>query len=394
MYKLTHSLVAKITAIFLFAIFTLGFIAGIVGTNYLVEHNFYDKPLAEVKEDIFVKITREYANGLFYNYFIIYKQDSTYLNTIERVFSTDNTNFLYVLKNEKGDTILNNYNNQEVQLSLTYIYKEGDYWYDDVPSVSSEYVKGETYTMDCYVKNTLTAEDRYFTAERWIQTAYSMRHNLIIFTVLSFLISIILFIFLICSAGHRKGEEKVILNGVDKIPFDFLAAGIIAILFITISILDINAIGYILIIGALYILIVPLFLLACMSFAARYKLGGWWRNTITYRILYFIYKILRRLVFGAKYLLEHVSLLWKAIFALITLSMFEVLILALAYPYNMGILPLFWIVGKLIFVPIILYIIISLQKLVVGSQEIANGDLNHHIDTRKLLWGFKRYGEC
>lgn len=52
-----------------------------------------------------------------------------------------------------------------------------------------------------------------------------------------------------------------------------------------------------------------------------------------------------------------------------------------------------WFLEKLILVPAILYIIIGLQKLQVGSQKIANGDLEHRIDTRRLLWDFKRHGE-
>ncbi len=396
MTKLTHSLAAKVTAIFLFVIFTLGFIGGIVGISYLVEYRFYSDSYTDVKENIFDYIIRRDADRLLLDYYHIYKLDHTYLNTIETVFSTDNTNFLYTLKNEDGKIILSNYSNQDVQLSRTYIYDEGDYWYNDELSASPE-----IYTLDCYVKSTLTAEDRYFTADRWAQIAYSMRYTLIFFTILSFLISIILFIFLMCSAGHRKGEEGITPNGVDKIPFDFLLAGLFTILIISVAILENTSYGVyyssmivqMLIIGAFLILTIPLFLLASMSFATRYKLGGWWKNTITYRILYFIYRVLRRLVLGIKYLLEHISLLWKAILGLLVLTIFEFIIIATAFPYNGGILVLFWVLGKLIFIPITLYIIISLQKLLFGSQEIANGDLNHHVDTKRLLWDFKRYGE-
>ncbi|NLC45416.1 MAG: sensor histidine kinase, partial [Clostridiales bacterium] len=155
----------------------------------------------------------------------------------------------------------------------------------------------------------------------------------------------------------------------------------------------VSDIGHLLFIGAMLIFIIPLFLLACMSFATRYKLGGWWKNTIIFRILHFVYRVLRRLGLGIKYLLDHVSLLWKAILGLVTISFLEFFVFLVSDPYNIGVLIIFWIIGKLIFIPIILYIIISLQKLLVGSQEIANGDLNHHIDTKRLLWDFKRYGE-
>ncbi|NLC43051.1 MAG: hypothetical protein GX783_02080, partial [Clostridiales bacterium] len=285
MTKLTHNLAAKITAIFLFIIFVVGFIAGIFGIDYLVRYDFYGKPLNAVKEDIFEDITRVYATRLFYEYFPAYKKDSSFQTTLEEAFSADYTNFLYTLKKENGELILSNYNNQEVQFSRTYTFQEhgyweekevvkfSEYWEEEELINTTEYVEGEVYTIDCYVKSTLTAEDRYFRAENWIQVAYSMRYTLIIFTILSFIIAIVLFVFLMCSAGHRKGKEEVIPNGLDKIPFDIFLAGILTIAFITVAILDniynwtyyVSNTGHLLIMGAVLIMTVPLLLLACMS---------------------------------------------------------------------------------------------------------------------------------
>mgnify|MGYP000955731189 CR=1 FL=1 len=58
-----------------------------------------------------------------------------------------------------------------------------------------------------------------------------------------------------------------------------------------------------------------------------------------------------------------------------------------------SILLFFWLAGKLIITPAILYIIINLQKLQIGSQKIAYGDLDYIIDTKHLFWDFKRHGE-
>ena len=57
------------------------------------------------------------------------------------------------------------------------------------------------------------------------------------------------------------------------------------------------------------------------GFATRYKLGGWWKNTIVYR-LYFIYRIARRLVpwhcVSAYYIL-----IWKTVHSLVHSSTVE-----------------------------------------------------------------------
>jgi len=395
MNHLRQSLAVKVTAIFLFVITTLVLVLGITSIFLLDGYNFYGTSLENAKEAVFEPITRRYANDVFYNYFPAHENKTQDLHNYEKAFSADKTNFLFIMKNEKGETVLNTYTNQEYQFSRTYYYEDGEYRYDEARG-STIYIEGETYTIECFVNKNLTAEDNYLRAVYWINLAYPMRYTIIIITALSLIIAVILFIFLMCSAGRRKDKEGITPNGVDKIPFDVFMFGLLITAYVVAVIFDnihfSYTIGNIIFLAAVLIMYILLFLLALMSFATRYKLGQWWKNTVAYRFLYFNYKILRHIALGTKYLLKHISLLWKAILGLAILSFVELLVIILTQYHVEGLL-FMWFLEKLILVPAILYIIIGLQKLQVGSQKIANGDLEHRIDTRRLLWDFKRHGE-
>ncbi len=394
MSQLTHHLAAKITAIFLFVFSIIGFVCGTVGTVFLAEYNFYETSGEAAKKEIFENITRGYANQVFYDYWPAYKNNSYDFKEQQEAFSSKHTNFLFVLKNENGDRLLSNYSNQEYEFSRSYQYQEETFTYDEAKDATVN-VKSEPYTIDCYVNKTLSANDRYVTAEYWINFAYSMRYTVIALALISLIASIILFVFLMCSAGHRKGEDKVIPNGIDKIPFDIFMAVLFTIACIEFVILNefhnMQPAAIVLFLAIFVILDTLLALLAFMSFATRYKLGRWWKNTVLYRILRFIFRAIRSVFRGIKYLFQHLSLMWMTILVLLALSFVE--FVAIASYESVSTLLSLWMLEKLILVPTILLIIISLVKLQIGGQKFAEGDLNYHINTSYMFWNFKRHGE-
>jgi len=399
MNSLKYSLWAKIMAAFLFVLFVVGFIGGLCGVIYLAENGFYQYSFAGVREVFFEQITRSYAGQVFYEYYPAYINKSYNLRALETAFSPEETNFLFILRDENGQTILSNYSNQEVQFDITYQYTYQDYWYDE-NTESVVYGEEKNYTMDCYVRKNLTANDRYTEAEYWIGIGYSMRYALIGMTFIFLVAAIGLFVFLMCSAGCRKGSTEIVLNSIDKVPFDVLIlvlfTAVCFIILITTHLLystDGSAIIELVYIGFALFLAVPLFLLACMSFAARYKLGRWWENTVVYKILKLIYRVLRRIVHGVKYLLGHLPLIWKAILWLTAISFAEFTVIAFSIDRSVDILITFWLLEKLIIIPAVLFIAINLQKLQIAGQKIAGGDLDYRVDTRHLIWDFKRHGE-
>ncbi|NLJ40126.1 MAG: HAMP domain-containing histidine kinase [Clostridiales bacterium] len=399
MNRITHSLVAKITALILAILFIMGFIGGAFGIYYMMHYDFYGTTLENVKDEVFLHITLRYANKAFNEYFSVYQGGDPFnLERYKDFFSEDNTNFLFTINDKNGELVLGNYNNQEYQFSYAFEYEDGEYVSEETDDSISYRIKG-IYTVQCYVNKTLLAKDNYFVADQWINFLYPMRHTIIMITIISLIISILLIVFLMFAAGRKKGKEELTVNVIDKIPFDIM----LGVLF-TIGLLEYIIVEQVYynnrfdsVIPAIFavtfsVFNIPLVLVTLMSFATRYKLGGWWKNTILYRLFRFIYRILKKIVQGAKYLLQHISLLWRAILGLLILSIVEFFII-ISTAYSTETLLFFWLAGKLIITPAILYIIINLQKLQIGSQKIAYGDLDYIIDTKHLFWDFKRHGE-
>jgi len=401
MNRLTHNFAAKMIAVFFFVISVIGMIGGFAGIIYLEEYNFYESSVESAKEEIFENITRRYADIVFYGYYQAYLNDEPYsaeqLQQYIRDFSEDNTNFLFVMKNEKGEVILSNYSNQETQFSRTYYFERHDdeFWNNGVEG-DDIHSKVETFTIDCYVNKTLNADDRYSKAAYWINFAYSIRYIIIPITLLFLIVSILLFVFLMCSAGRRRGKEEIIPNGLDKIPFDIFLSLVLLLTYIVFAIINsVYFSGTIITVISIAILLavwVLLFLMLTMSFASRYKMGGWWKNTIIYRFFSFIFRTIHKIILGVKCLLQHLSLLWKAILALFVLAIVELFIIIVT-SYHLEMQIVIWLFGKLLFVPAILFIIIQMEKLQIGSQKIASGEMDYRIDTRRLFWEFKQHGE-
>jgi signal transduction histidine kinase len=198
-----------------------------------------------------------------------------------------------------------------------------------------------------------------------------------------------------CSAGRRKGIDTIVPNAIDNIPFDIFLLLLLIIIIIEFTIpaqlYNISTIGVILLLIVFGTINILLGLLACMTFATRCKLGGWWRNTVTYRILRFIVRLISKAHNSIKYIFLNTPLIGKTVLIIICLSLAE--FVALASYRDRSTLALLWFLEKLVLVPAILFIVIGLRKLQTGGEKIAAGDLGYYVDTRYLFWDFKRHGE-
>ncbi|UZQ86514.1 HAMP domain-containing histidine kinase [Thermoclostridium stercorarium] len=396
MNKLTYSLAGKVVAIFLFVMQVMVFIGGVIGVIVLYQYGFYETNVESIKEEIFENITREYASSVYYRYFIPNKDNPERLNNHIKDIPVRSTNFFFILKNSDGDILLSNYSGQEYQYAWMFNFSNIRY-ISDVSGNSDVDEIYENYAMECFVKNPLDSDDLYYTVDRLVNFAYKIRYALIPVILLSLVLSIILFIFLMCSAGRRKGKDGVVPNGIDKIPFDLLLTTVLivvvaeaALFFNYVSYLD--TIGFIIFFVLFAIVDVLLFLLVCMSFATRYKMGKWWKNTLIYRVISIIIRFFKMFLNFMKYFFQNLPVVVKTLFVLSGIVFLEFIGLYIGI-YNTDFLIMFWILEKIILIPLIILVSINLQKLKKGGQKIAAGDLNYQIDTKYMFWDFKQHGE-
>lgn len=380
MKKLTHSLGAKIAAVILFLIFTASTLAGIFGIVYMAEdgyynpggHSFYDTGLC-------AGTTSGYANTVYFNYLPYTLKDNPSeedlfnLEQYAEQFSKENTNFFFTITASDGTVLLSNFLEQDYGMQRSYSFEA----YDDIGS----------YTINCYVKNPITANDDYARPYEIFSTLYAMRYTIIVITAILAIMVLLLFIFLMSSAGHRKGKDEIVLNALDRIPFDLCVAGIFLLLMIAVNYNN-SYIAF-----ASFIIMLLAILALFISFAARFKAGRWWQNTVVYRILKLLWRAVRFTAKSIGLIVGNLPLLWKTVVCFGAYLLINCILVIMLF----GPTDIFAFVFGLLFNLAALiglsYITLQLKNIKQGGIQIAGGDYDHKIDTKNMFWDIKAHAE-
>ena len=193
------------------------------------------------------------------------------------------------------------------------------------------------------------------------------------------------FCFSMASAGHWAGHEGIHLTWLDKIPADVWLIVLLCTFFIGWDTFYYEW-GRVFFCAAL----VPLVLLFLCVFAAQCKAGTVLRGALIGRIARFLWRIVRAVFRALLHTLVRLPLVWKtALVGLVIAGAEFLLYINDFYRVRYGV----FLVMKLIELLAVLYIAVSLRTLQKGGEKLARGDFSSPIDTRYLLWDFKRYGQ-
>ena len=193
------------------------------------------------------------------------------------------------------------------------------------------------------------------------------------------------FCFSMASAGHWAGHEGIHLTWLDKIPADVWLLVLLCTFFIGWEAFYYEW-GRVFFCAAL----VPLVLLFLCAFAAQCKAGTVLRGALIGRIARFLWRIVRAIFRALLHTLARLPLVWKtALVGLVIAGAEFLLYINDFYRVRYGV----FLVMKLIELLAVLYIAVSLRTLQKGGEKLARGDFSSPIDTRYLLWDFKRYGQ-
>ena len=207
----------------------------------------------------------------------------------------------------------------------------------------------------------------------------------IFLTALFALLALFCFCFLMASAGHWAGHEGIHLTWLDKIPADVWLLVLLCTFFIGWEAFYYEW-GRVFFCAAL----VPLVLLFLCAFAAQCKAGTVLRGALIGRIARFLWRIVRAVFRALLHTLVRLPLVWKtALVGLVIAGAEFLLYINDFYRVRYGV----FLVMKLIELLAVLYIAVSLRTLQKGGEKLARGDFSSPIDTRYLLWDFKRYGQ-
>lgn len=206
----------------------------------------------------------------------------------------------------------------------------------------------------------------------------------IFLTALFALLALFFFCFLMASAGHWARHEGIHLTWLDKIPADVWLIVLLCTFFIGWE--AFYWWGRVFFCAAL----VPFVLLFLCAFAAQCKAGTVLRASLIARIARFLWRIVRAVFRALLHTLVRLPLVWKTALVGVVIAGAEFLLyINDFYRVRYGV----FLALKLVELLAVLYIAVSLRTLQKGGEKLARGDFSEPIDTRYLLWDFKRYGQ-
>lgn len=249
----------------------------------------------------------------------------------------------------------------------------------------------DPYIIRYAVADPLVAEDVFFAHAEAFRILYPLRWTLIGTCAGGTLVFLALLAFLMSGAGRRRGTEGITLGPLHRIPLD-LYAGVVALVVTGLGLvaLDNRSFDHLpeFILGGVAALLAFLLLLSLLlTLSARVKAGGWWRNTVIFRVLRFC----GRLVLAAG---RHLPLVWKAAAgaAAVILTQF---VLAAAVFASEGSAPFALLLFgfDLAVIVVVCRVSLNMQRLRKAAERLAAGETGSVAETAKLFGEFRRHGE-
>lgn len=376
MKKLKGKTAVKVLAIFLLVLMVLMFVASFAGIFVLEDFGAYSRSYSYARENMLYNIG---SNKLYWVTANMY-------HGVEPAYMDMGDSFGINVYNAAGTLVYDNVGTAKtIWQGRTAIWENG---YGSASESDLSLPIGTEYLIVGYIFEGLSGSDEISLQVNLFEWCYSMRYALIAFAVIAFIIGVVLFIFLMGAAGHRADTDEIVPNFIDKVPFDLftfiMALAIGAVLSITSTgwyygnmLFEILALCVSLLIAGL------LALLFFMSFSTRVKLGGLIKGCIVYRICAWLWRLFKAMCAWALDLLKALPLLKKAGLYMGAFLLAEFFFLLVGVN-NQGMYVFFWVVTRLVLVPLCVFALVSLRKLRAGAAEIANGNDSYVIDTKHM----------
>ncbi len=382
-----YSLPVKIGAAVLSIVSCLICAAGLYTSVYFADQGFYHQGEWNYYESYdCINRVYSYADAVGWDFYPESQGDGNewMIKDYQQMLDPENTNFRFELLDRKGNRWSEStYRGEEYGFHETFHYE----------LYNSEYYTPSYITIEAYVVDPLTADDQFSSRASLMEKFYESREEIPAITAISGVVTLLLFIYLICAAGRKKDEASIVMGGLHRVPFDLLSA---VVLILDAIILAIAAnfgwttvetgIGVCFGVTTLY----GLNLFYAMSFAIRCKTHTLWRSFLVYRVFRW---------FKGKWLLlyRNMSFLWKSLvvvsgFALITLLVGSFCILV----YDTAFVIFFWFYMAIAYFALLaLAVVFQLQyrRIQDGIRRIVSGDPAARIDTNGLYGDMKEQAE-
>ena len=244
----------------------------------------------------------------------------------------------------------------------------------------------------------LPKEDEYALIYHQAEQLYDNRNVIPVICCTGTILAFLCFIFLLCSAGHKNGREGITPSAIHEIHLDVytvvVAVGAFTGLYLAFGWIGMNLSNMInlIVLVVLFAAEVIWCTLYFMELAIRLKMGKWWQNTILYRVFRFFGRFCKRVFRGIVKLIRGIPMVWRTALLCLAVCVVEFFGLMLFYN-NTDVLLFFWAIEKFILCGAITFVALMCKELQEGSEALADGDLNHKLDTSHMVLSFKEHGE-
>jgi len=391
---ITHRMAAKVIAFILVIVMAAVFTGSVLGAILMYDYGLYQTSEESFKEDI--------ISGMVYNdgFNMTWHAGNNDLVWLEDFCNDRNIAQVKIADNNSGETIWTF--EKDTRKPADKIYTN-TYEHDRYIDEYGKEMAVASYDVSITLSDNFVIQDEYYIVDSLLGLLYAMRFWIYPLGVGSFILAIASFIFLMCSSGRRVGHRDPQPGWGTAIPFDITTVAVIGPFVLMGLSLDLMysssaAIQLITICGAVLVTAV-MFLGWCMSFAVRIKLGGWWKNTVTVFLLILLWKILKacgrgfiRVCRAIGRFVGMIPMIWRTCLIMAAVTFIEIFVL-LCCMWEYDNLVVCWIIGKFIQIPLVLWLAVTLRKLQKGGNALAEGDLGYNINTKRMIWDFKRHGE-
>lgn len=387
MKKLKGSPFAKACVIILSVLLALVFVACLVATVVLAGFGAFPSGYEQVLENALSGMGIHRC----YNYGEYVLSGGVYFDGYVSSDYPDGSNFRLSIYDEEENLVYQDYNGEAV------LWEGGVYFYPNFPvDLPEDESNQEVYYVKGYILEDMSADDDIRAVVSILKWTYFARYQLIVYGLLALIVWVLLFVFLMCAAGHRDENGPVQSNALDRIPFDVFVLVIGTVLLLLISLVfggSITHAGTLIVVAALAIIVgEPILILFCMSLATRLKLGGVLRSCLVYRVTMWCWRTIKKLCQGLMGLVRALPLLGRWGAALGGLLLVE-FIFILATEYSNGMELFGWLVESAVFTALLLYFVVCARKIRRGAQEIAGGNEGYKIDTKDMRGELLRHAE-
>ena len=228
MSKLKSSFAAKAVAVFLLAVMGIVFVGSLIGVGVMADAGGYTGSANTLRERVLSSMGYSQLYQTFERLYNGYNPDyAQYRSGLDSAFR-------FVLRDkDTGKILFDGLDGADYQW-----YAEKPYSIPDLNLSSKDFVITEDDSHSGSRGDSVTAADNVviegyilrepadgdnsdtFVCLYWAELIYNCRYQLIVIAAVSFILCLVLFIFLLCAAGHRAGSEGIVPSFVDKIPFD------------------------------------------------------------------------------------------------------------------------------------------------------------------------------